>query len=117
MRNSRKWALSGLLALALPPTLPAQEPPPRPFLRKVIQLDEAQLAAMERGEVVTKLLPSPEKPEIAAFGIVRVNGTLPTLREPEPPPNLQVKEMIAAAARAEIPSRVAGAPPGSARRK
>lgn len=60
---------------------PAAEPKPWPFLRKVIGLSEAQLAAVDRGEVVTKLLPSPEKPEIAAFGIVRVNGTLPTLRE------------------------------------
>jgi len=36
---------------------------------------------------------------------VTVGGTLPTLREPEPAPNLQVKEMIAAAARAEVGAR------------
>ncbi|HET6897278.1 MAG TPA: hypothetical protein VFK70_02980 [Vicinamibacteria bacterium] len=72
-------SLGGLLALALPPALHAQEPPPRPFLRKVIQLDDAQLAAMERGEVVTKMLPSPEKAEIAAFGVVKAAGTMDQL--------------------------------------
>ena len=35
-----------------------QEAPPRPFLRKVIELDDAQLAAVEKGEVGTKLLPT-----------------------------------------------------------
>jgi hypothetical protein len=70
--------------LASPGTALAQgtaEPPPRPFLRKVIQLNDAQLAAIEKGEVVTKQLPSPERPEIAAFGVVRAAGTLDTLRE------------------------------------
>jgi hypothetical protein len=59
----------------------AQEPPPRPFLRKVIGLTDAQLAAMDKGEVVTKLLPSPDKPEIAAFGVVRITGTPATLQQ------------------------------------
>ena len=53
----------------------ADEPAPRPFLRKVIQLDDVQLAALEKGEVVTKLLPTTEKAEIAAFGVVRSPGT------------------------------------------
>ncbi len=51
------------------------EDAPRPFLRKVIQLDEAQIAALEKGDVVTKLLPTPEKAEIAAFGGVKATGT------------------------------------------
>ena len=51
------------------------EAPPRPFLRKVIQLSDAQLAAIERGDVVTKQLQTSEKAEIAAFGIVKVKGT------------------------------------------
>jgi hypothetical protein len=66
----------GLLLAGLAPAPPvaaqATEAPPRPFLRKVIQLDEAQLAAVDRGDVVTKLLPT-QSPEIAAFGVVRVN--------------------------------------------
>jgi hypothetical protein len=36
-----------LLAALAPALAPAQEAPPRPFLRKVIQLDEAQLATKE----------------------------------------------------------------------
>lgn len=68
----------GLLAVLAPLAL-AQEAPPRPFLRKVIQLDEAQLAAVERGEVVTKLLPTADKPEIAAFGVVKGTGTVDQL--------------------------------------
>lgn len=59
----------------------APEAPPRPFLRKVIQLNDAQLAAMERGEVVTKQLSTPDKAEIAAFGVVKVKGTTETLVE------------------------------------
>ncbi len=63
------------LAVVAPAVAPAQEAPPRPFLRKVIQLDDAQLAAVEKGEVVTKLLPTTDKPEIAAFGVVKAAGT------------------------------------------
>jgi hypothetical protein len=65
--------LAPLLAASV--ALCADEPPPRPFLRKVIQLDDVQLAALEKGEVVTKLLPTTEKAEIAAFGVVRAAGT------------------------------------------
>lgn len=73
---SRVLALAALLAFSAP-LLHAQlsEPPPRPFLRKVIQLDDQKLAAIDKGEVVTKLLPSPDKPEIAAFGVVKTGGT------------------------------------------
>lgn len=71
--------LSCLLGVLAPAVSPAQEPPPRPFLRKVIQLDDAQLAAVEKGEVVTKLLPTTDKPEIAAFGVVKTAGTVDQL--------------------------------------
>ena len=67
------------LAILAPSVAPAQEPPPRPFLRKVIQLDDAQLAAVEKGEVVTKMLPTTDKPEIAAFGVVKTAGTVDQL--------------------------------------
>jgi hypothetical protein len=63
------------VACLAPAVAPAQEAPPRPFLRKVIQLNDAQLAAVEKGEVVTKLLPTTDKPEIAAFGVVKTGGT------------------------------------------
>ena len=71
------WA--SLLPVLAPSAAPAQEAPPRPFLRKVIQLDDAQLAAVEKGEVVTKLLPTTDKPEIAAFGVVKAPGTVDQL--------------------------------------
>ena len=54
------WMLC--LAVIAPAVASAQEAPPRPFLRKVIQLDDAQLAAIEKGEVVTKLLPPRTSP-------------------------------------------------------
>jgi hypothetical protein len=49
------------------------------FLHQVVQLDDEQLAAVRKGEVVTKLLPTAEKPEIAAFGLVRAHGSLDDL--------------------------------------
>jgi hypothetical protein len=78
--TSRRLFLAPLILLGAPlaffPTpLRAEEAPPLPFLRKVIQLDDQQLAALEKGEVVTKLLPTKDKPEIAAFGVVKTRGT------------------------------------------
>ncbi len=60
---------TGLLAVLAPSVAPAQE----------VQLDEAQLAAVEKGEVVTKILPTTDKPEIAAFGVVKTAGTVDQL--------------------------------------
>jgi hypothetical protein len=76
---SHGLSLCCLLVVLAPVVAPAQEPPPRPFLRKVVQLDDAQLAAIEKGEVVTKILPTTDKPEIAAFGIVKTAGTVDQL--------------------------------------
>jgi hypothetical protein len=76
---SRGAFLSCFLAVLTPTITAAQEPPPRSFLRKVIQLDDAQLAGVEKGEVVTKLLPTTDKPEIAAFGVVKTAGTVDQL--------------------------------------
>jgi hypothetical protein len=78
-RASRGVSVFCVLAVLPPALAPAQEAPPRPFLRKVIQLDDAQLAAIEKGEVVTKLLPTTDKPEIAAFGVVKATGTVDQL--------------------------------------
>jgi hypothetical protein len=72
-------SLSCSLAVLSPALAPAQEAPPRPFLRTVIKLDDAQLAAVEKGGVVTKLLPTTDKPEIAAFGVVKTAGTVDSL--------------------------------------
>jgi hypothetical protein len=72
--SSALFFFSFLTVLA-PAVAPAEEPPPRPFLRKVIQLDDGQLAAVDKGDVVTKILPTTDKSEIAAFGIVKTTGT------------------------------------------
>ena len=71
------WRLVGTLFFtALPVEVLAQsEAPPRPFLRQAIQFTDAQLAAVERGEAVIKQLVTPEKAEVAAFGVVKVKGT------------------------------------------
>ena len=77
--NSRAVFWTCLLGILAPSAAMAQEAPPRPFLRKVIQLDDAQLAAIEKGEVVTKILPTTDKPEIACFGAVKTTGTVDQL--------------------------------------
>ena len=68
-------AAAALWVSAAPLCAQSAEPPPKPFLRKVIQLDDQKLAAIDKGEVVTKQLPTTDKPEIAAFGVVKTAGT------------------------------------------
>jgi len=76
MRTIVRETTLGLgIAMAASALVDAQEPPPRPFLRNAIKLDDAQLAALERGEAVTKQLPVTEKAEIAVFGAQKVRGT------------------------------------------
>lgn len=76
---SRGVLLSCALAVLTPAVASAQDSPPRPFLRNVIHLDDGQLAAIEKGEVVTKVLPTTDKPEIAVFGVVKTTGTVDQL--------------------------------------
>jgi Xaa-Pro aminopeptidase len=61
---------------------------------------EEEIVVTETGHEVITRFPA-EELLVAGAPFVTVGGTLPTLREPEPPPNMQVKEMIAASARAE----------------
>jgi hypothetical protein len=63
--------LSTALALAQ-----ASPPPPRSFLAKVGGFTAPDFEAMEKGDVVTKMLPAPQKAEIAALGVVRVTGSV-----------------------------------------
>jgi hypothetical protein len=44
------------------------------FLRTSVKLDESQLAAVDKGEVVTRILPTNDASEIAAFGGVKTPG-------------------------------------------
>jgi hypothetical protein len=59
------------LALAASPAT-AEESLAHAFLRKAVGFSDAQIGAA--GQVVTKQLPAAEKPEIAAFGTVRLRG-------------------------------------------
>jgi hypothetical protein len=68
-------AVGAVWVSAAPLCAQPAEQPPRPFLRKVIQLNDSQLAAIDKGEVVTKQLLTTDKPEIAAFGVVKTAGT------------------------------------------
>ncbi len=52
----------------------AAETTPQAFLGKAVSYTPAQIAAADAGQVVTRLLPSADKPEIAVFGAVRVRG-------------------------------------------
>ena len=60
-------------------TVPSTESLLGKFLETVIQLDHDQISDLARGKLVTKQLPTAEKGEIAAFGIVWVNGTTQAL--------------------------------------
>ena len=66
---------------------------------------EEEIVVTPTGHEVITRFPA-EELLIAGAPFVTVSGTLPTLREPEPGPNREVKEMIAAAARAEAPAKV-----------
>ena len=61
---------AGLMAFTLPAA--AEDTAVRTFLRRTIGLTDAQLAEIEAGRVVTRQLPGADKPEVAAFGAVRV---------------------------------------------
>jgi Xaa-Pro aminopeptidase len=69
---------------------------------------EEEIVVTPTGHEVITRFPA-EELLIAGAPFVTVSGTLPTIREPEPGPNLQVKELIAAAARAEAKPEKVGA--------
>lgn len=67
--------VSAILALAT--SAYAQQPPPAltQFLRHTIALDAAQLAMVERGEAVVKVLDTPNKRDVAVFGIITAEAS------------------------------------------
>jgi Xaa-Pro aminopeptidase len=75
---------------------------------------EEEIVVTPTGHEVITRFPA-EQLLVAGAPFVTVSGTLPTLRETEAPPNPQVVEMIAAAARAEATDKV-GASLGSSHR-
>jgi hypothetical protein len=73
--SAEACAAALLLALALPEsTAQAEGNVVREFLRKVIGFSDAQIGAVDAGQVVTKQLSAADKPESAAFGAVRLSG-------------------------------------------
>ena len=71
--------LGGLSTAIAASSAAAQQAPPRltSFLTRRIGLDDAQLAAVERGEIVVKSLGTDNPRDVAVFGVV----TLPSARE------------------------------------
>ncbi len=71
--GAARAATLAALAAASAPAL-ADEKTAHVFLRESVGFTDAQVAAVDAGQVVVKALPVPDKPEIAAFGAVRVRG-------------------------------------------
>lgn len=74
--SGRLCAVSLLLLLVAPDTR-AQDLPGwfQELLQKRLEVTEESLAGLERGEIVTKVLRTKEKKEIAAAGVVRVDAS------------------------------------------
>lgn len=71
-RLTLAWAMGAAIAAT------AQESPLNVFLRKTVLLTDAQMAALDAGEVVTKQLSADEKADVAAFGAVRIDAPTET---------------------------------------
>jgi hypothetical protein len=72
-RMRARWPLAALL-LSLCVSARAEDSAVRAFLHGAIGLSDAQIADVEAGRVVTRQLPGADKPEMAAFGAVRVSA-------------------------------------------
>ena len=69
----RRAILAVTVVAATMPAM-AEDTAVKTFLRRAIGLTEAQVAEVEAGRVVTRPLPGADKPEMAAFGAVRVTA-------------------------------------------
>lgn len=76
IRVATTFAL-GLGLLVPPPAIPAAGPPDDvvALLHKYIRATDAELKRLERGDVLTKTLESPEGREVSTFGAIRVACT------------------------------------------
>lgn len=79
--------LAAALGMAAIPAHAVENPGLRRFLHSAVALTDGQIAAIEAGQVVTKQLPTTDKPEAAAFGAIRLRtdkaGFLRKLRDLE----------------------------------
>ncbi|MES1259550.1 MAG: hypothetical protein ABUL71_03070 [Gemmatimonadota bacterium] len=71
MRNALPYLLAYLLLPSTPPVLP---PPPPAFPWQRVGLDRAQLADLERGVAVLKVLDTKNKRDVAVFGVIRTEA-------------------------------------------
>ena len=71
-----------LSLLTLAPDAARTKAPPelQKFLRGVVGSTDADIAAVENGQVISRLLPETDKGEVAAFGIVRVTASADRLQ-------------------------------------
>jgi hypothetical protein len=74
MSESVRRAAFVTAVLALAAAAGADDTPVRAFFKKPVGLGEAQIAEIEAGRVVTRQLPGADKPEMAAFGAVRIGA-------------------------------------------
>jgi hypothetical protein len=72
--------LGALLAVGLSGAIAHAQAPPLPFLKKV-GFTDAELASFNKGEVVTKILPTKEDLDAAVIGAIRVSASPATLVE------------------------------------
>lgn len=77
--RARQAATSLVLVAALGFLMPAASSPEadsraRDFLRTVVGFTDAQIAAVDSGQIVTRQLPAADKPDVAAFGAVRLRS-------------------------------------------
>jgi len=97
MSSVRRAILASALTTVVMPAA-AEDTAVRTFFRRTIGLTEAQIAEVDAGRVVTRQLPGADKPEMAAFGAVRVASSKDTFlqrlrdvtRFRQGPPSLQI---------------------------
>ncbi len=78
LHTIRRAALAAAVLTVAAAAQAAEDTPLRIFLRRTIGLTDAQVADVEAGRVVTRQLPGADKPEMAAFGAVRVASSKDT---------------------------------------
>lgn len=84
MNLRRVWAMLSAVLFLVAASRAARAGPHEDlqgFLRDVVGLNDADLAAVEKGQVISRLLPETDKGEIAAFGILRVTASADRLQQ------------------------------------
>ena len=75
-----RFICGALLAVGLSGGIANAQAPPLPFLKKV-GFSDAELASFDKGEAVTKILPTKEDLDAAVIGAIRISASPATLVE------------------------------------